>query len=140
MLTDVEQSTIFTKTLIVRGASKSTRTRAGLSCLELIPSRDKISGELEQDLRRLLRRYRCTCQLTLTFRFLPIQYRRSYMTMVIFVLSMTWLLFLHVTVVLPNTNGNWYSYTITATHVVLELTALVSFLLSTLRDPGYLRP
>ena len=63
---------------------------------------DHIDDELNKKLRFLLKKHRCTCQFTLTFRYLPIKYNRSRKTQILYMLGFFFLLYFHITLVVPS--------------------------------------
>ena len=132
-----ENSSIFVKTLIVRGSKIDAVTERGQTCLDLIP--EEISDDLIAKVSLLLRKYKCRCQFMITFRFLPIKYERSRCTQIFFCLLVFFLLFTHLTVVVPRSPPNAVSYTISCVHLILVLTVTISYLWTGCRDPGYLK-
>ena len=75
----------------------------------------------------------------MTFRYAPIKYNRSLWPMVVFFIFFGIMFYIHITMVIPTLNGNVYTYVIIGIHVALWITVSVSFLLTSCRDPGYLR-
>lgn len=59
LLSKIENSTLFIKTLRLRGASIKTKTDAGASCLDLIP--EDVSEETMAEAIWLVRKHRCSC-------------------------------------------------------------------------------
>lgn len=96
-----ENSVFFVRSLTLRGSSISAKTDTGESCLDLIP-RNEISKELAGQANWLLRKHFFSCQFTLTFRFLPRKFKRSWLTMVAWLLTMLSLQYFHITIILPS--------------------------------------
>ena len=117
-------SALLPKALVHRGASIKSKTDRGDTCMELIPH--DISDTLHNELRHLLKKHYCRCQCALTFRFLPIKYRRSRCTMISFVLTWFALLYVHVTLLTPQLPTNFESYTMMAIHGGLFLLVMVT--------------
>ena len=99
-LSVTESSTLFIKTLRLRGASNKTKTDAGESCLDLIP--DEVSRETMTKATELLRKHKCSCQCTYTFRFLPIKSARSISTMLVYFAILAFVIIVHITMILPS--------------------------------------
>ena len=91
---------MYAKTLKIRGANFKLKTDAGESAVDLIPKAD-ISDVLEAKARDLLRKRRCTCDFTMTFRILPIHYKRSRWTFFVFLTLLIAIEYAHLTIVAP---------------------------------------
>ena len=132
-----EQSPIFVKTLIVRGSKIDALTERGQTCISLIP--EEISDELQGKVKLLLRKHRCRCQFMITFRFLPIKYERGRCTQIFFCLLIFFLVFTHLTVVVPQSPPNAVDYTISVIHMLLLVIVTISYFWTGCKDPGYLK-
>ena len=99
MMLEKENSLLVVKTLIIRGSNIETMTDKNETCLDLVP--ENIDEEWNEKLERMLKKHKCVCQATLTFRYLPIKYRRSKRTMIFFLIAMILLLYTHLTLVIP---------------------------------------
>ena len=132
-----EQSPIFVKTLIVRGSKIDAKTERGQTCYDLIP--DEISDELLNKVKLLLRKHRCRCQFMITFRYLPIKYKRSRFAQIFFILLIVFLVFTHLTVVVPESPPNAVDYTISVIHMILLITVAISYFWTSCKDPGILK-
>ena len=73
--------------------------------MDLIPS--EVSDVKQKKIIYMLKKHRCVCQATLTFRFLPIKYKRSRRTLIMFVFALSLLVWTHLTLVIP---GKYYSF------------------------------
>ena len=124
-----EQSTYFVRGLIMRGAKIKTRTDSNETCQDLVPV-DDISDDLRDEMKQILRKYRCKCQCTLTFRFLPIKYKQNRRAMVLFIVGCIVLAFTHVTVVIPNSPDNHATYWITLFHTLIWVALISSFFMA----------
>ena len=133
-----EESLVFVKTLIIRGASFETRTDKNQTCLALIPE-EGLKEDTVEKLTSILRKHRCNCHFTLTFRYLTQPYKRSRATMIWYLLAMFFLIYTHITLVLPRSPATIYTYTVTCTHILVWLCCGVSLLLASCSNPGLLK-
>ena len=94
---------------------------------------------MEQKLKFLLRTHKCTCPFTLTFRYLPIKYKRTKRTQIFYVSSMVMLLYIHLTLVIPFSPASTFTYIETLVHILVWIITAISFFLASCKDPGYLK-
>ena len=76
--------------------------------MDLIPL--EISDVKRKKVIYMLKKHRCVCQATLTFRFLPIKYKRSRRTLILFVFALSVLLFTHLALVIPGKYNRFFSF------------------------------
>ena len=125
------------KQLIMRGANHDTTTDQGESCYDLIP--DNLPEEVTENVHYLFKKHKCTCQFTMTFRFLPIKHKRSPWTLIVFTFFCLLMFLTNLLFVLPNLPEGIVFYILDALHYLLWLSVALVLITTICKNPGILK-
>ena len=94
--------------------------------MDLVPS--EVSDVKQKKIVYMLKKHRCVCQATLTFRFLPIKYKRSRRTLILFLFALSLLVWTHLTLVIPGKYYSFFSFLSLLLFKFIKLTCFCFFL------------
>ena len=92
-----------------------------------------------EELQFLLKKHKCICQFMITFRFLPIKYKRSQKTSIYFCIFFTFCFFYDIWILDPCLKKHRRTYYLLGIYVLLWIATMVAFLCSACRNPRYLK-
>ena len=99
---------------------------------------EDVSDETKVEVLQLLKPHKLRCQFMLTFRYIPRKYTRTKAAQFFYISIVALLLFWDITIDLPTTTQTVTSYVLISLHVLTWLLIIVSFLLASCTNPGYL--